>query len=88
MYIKGDHNFPQVFRKDNFLAASSAQSSKKRFVVVVVGIDFQSQHLSKKKGKYSSDWHGSMNEDFKMEAGGQDGRTAEWQNGNDKNGQD
>ena len=40
-----------------FLAASSTQSSKKRYfvvvvvVVVVVGIDFQSQHLSKKKRK-------------------------------------
>ena len=44
----------------HFLAVSSAQSSKKRYVVVVVvvlvvGMDFQSKHLSKKKGKVASD---------------------------------
>ena len=38
-----------------FLAASSVQSLEKRYVVVVVvGVDFKSQHLSKKKGKVAS----------------------------------
>ena len=60
----------QNFYKSNlFLAASSAQSSKKKYVVVVVFMDFQSQHLSKKKGKVASDDRtGSMNEDLKMGA--------------------
>ena len=38
-----------------FLAASSAQSSKNVVVVVIVGMDFQSQNLSEKKGKVASD---------------------------------
>ena len=61
-----------------FLAASSAQSSKKRYVVVVVGMDFQSQHLSKKKRKVAleriSKW-----EEHIWRAGQQHGRTAERQ---------
>ena len=58
-----------------FLAASSAQSSKKRYVVLVVDMEFKSQYLSKKKGKVASGSH--MNEDFKRGAtGGQEGRRA------------